>query len=161
MAKKQKKIRKNVTRGIAYVKASFNNTQVAITDTGGEMLCWGSAGTVGFKGSRKSTPFAATRAAAVVAGKAIKMGMQEIEVRVRGAGSGRESAITALQRAGLRITAVEDHTPIPHKRLSSQEKKACLSVLWFLSAIDCVRRMHSLNEDLVVVYSGFRYSSGD
>jgi small subunit ribosomal protein S11 len=114
MAKKQKKVRKNVTRGIAYVKASFNNTQVTITDVNGETLCWDSAGTVGFKGSRKSTPFAATRAAEECAGKAKKYGMQEVEVRVSGAGSGRESAVTALQASGLKITAVEDHTPIPH-----------------------------------------------
>ena len=123
MAKKQKKIRKNVTRGIAHVKASFNNTQVTITDTSGEMLCWGSAGTVGFKGSRKSTPFAATRAAETVAAKAIKMGMHEIEVHVKGAGSGRESAVTALQRAGLRVTAVEDHTPIPHNGCRPRKKR--------------------------------------
>jgi len=123
MAKKQKKIRKNVSRGIAYIKASFNNTQVSITDPSGELLCWDSAGTVGFKGSRKSTPFAATRAAEVAASKAIKMGMQEVEVRVKGAGSGRESAVTALQRAGLRITAVEDHTPIPHNGCRPRKKR--------------------------------------
>lgn len=114
MAKKQKKARKNVTRGIAHVKASFNNTQVTITDVNGETLCWKSAGTVGFKGSRKSTPFAATRAAEEAASEAKKLGMQEIEVRVKGAGSGRESAVTALQAAGLKITAIEDRTPIPH-----------------------------------------------
>jgi small subunit ribosomal protein S11 len=114
MAKKQKKARKNVTRGIAHVKASFNNTQVTITDVNGETLCWKSAGTVGFKGSRKSTPFAATRAAEEAASEAKKLGMQEIEVRVKGAGSGRESAVTALQSAGLKITAIEDRTPIPH-----------------------------------------------
>ncbi len=123
MAKKQKKIRKHVTRGIAHVKASFNNTQVTITDMNGEVVCWNSAGTVGFKGSRKSTPFAATRAAENAAAKAIKMGMQEVEVRVRGAGSGRESAVTALQRAGLRITAVEDHTPIPHNGCRPRKKR--------------------------------------
>src|ERR1700743_2855231 len=110
----KKKVRKNVSRGIAYVKASFNNTQVTITDVNGETLCWDSAGTVGFKGSRKSTPFAATRAAEEAASKAKKFGMQEIEVRIKGAGSGRESAVTALQASGLKITAVEDHTPIPH-----------------------------------------------
>ncbi len=123
MAKKQKKVRKHVSRGIAYVKATFNNTLVTITDTSGEVLCWDSAGTIGFKGSRKSTPFAATRAAEMVAGKAIKMGMQEIEVRVKGAGSGRESAVTALQRAGLRVTAVEDHTPIPHNGCRPRKKR--------------------------------------
>jgi len=114
MAKKQKKVRKNVSRGIAHVRASFNNTQVTITDVNGETLCWQSAGTVGFKGSRKSTPFAATRAAEEAADRAKRMGVSEIEVRVTGAGAGRESAVTALQAAGLKITAVEDHTPIPH-----------------------------------------------
>src|SRR4029079_19256117 len=114
MAKKQKKVRKNVSRGIAYVKASFNNTQVTISDVNRETLCWQSAGTVGFKGSRKSTPFAATRAAEEAADRAKRMGVSEIEVRVTGAGAGRESAVTALQAAGLKITAVEDHTPIPH-----------------------------------------------
>jgi small subunit ribosomal protein S11 len=114
MAKKQKKIRKNVVRGIAHIKASFNNTQITITDMNGETLCWESAGTIGFKGSRKSTPFAATRAAEEAAASAKKLGLQEVEVRVRGSGSGRESAITALQAAGLKITAVEDRTAIPH-----------------------------------------------
>jgi small subunit ribosomal protein S11 len=114
MAKKQKKVRKNVSRGIAHIRASFNNTQITITDMNGETLCWESAGTIGFKGSRKSTPFAATRAAEEAASSARKLGMQEVEVRVRGAGSGRESAITALQAAGLKITAIEDRTPVPH-----------------------------------------------
>ena len=123
MAKKSKKIRKNVSRGIAHIKATFNNTQITITDTGGETLCWNSAGTVGFKGSRKSTPYAATMAAEAVASKAKKMGVYEIEVRIKGAGSGRESAVTALQRAGLRITAVEDHTPIPHNGCRPRKKR--------------------------------------
>jgi small subunit ribosomal protein S11 len=114
MAKKQKKVRKNVGRGIAHIKASFNNTQITITDMNGETLCWESAGTIGFKGSRKSTPFAATRAAEEAASSAKKLGVQEVEVRVRGSGSGRESAITALQAAGLKITAIEDRTAIPH-----------------------------------------------
>lgn len=114
MAKRQKKIRKNVRRGIAHIKATFNNTLVTITDVNGETLCRDSAGTVGFKGSRKSTPFAATRAAEECAGKAKKFGMVELEVRVRGAGPGRESAVTGLQSGGLRITAIEDHTSIPH-----------------------------------------------
>ncbi|MCX5659079.1 MAG: 30S ribosomal protein S11 [Planctomycetota bacterium] len=114
MAKKQKKQRKSVSRGIAHIKASFNNTQVTITDINGETLCWDSAGTVGFKGSRKSTPFAATRAAEESASKAKKFGMQEIEVRIKGAGAGRESAVTALQASGLKISAIEDHTAIPH-----------------------------------------------
>ncbi|XAL99854.1 30S ribosomal protein S11 [Phycisphaeraceae bacterium D3-23] len=120
---KSKKIRKNVTRGIAHVKASFNNTIVTITDVNGETLCWGSAGTVNFKGSRKSTPFAATRAAEECAGKAKKFGMREVEVKVKGAGPGRESAVTALQRGGLKITAVEDHTPIPHNGCRARKKR--------------------------------------
>lgn len=123
MAKKTKKIRKNVSRGIAHIKATFNNTQVTITDVNGETLCWDSAGTVGFKGSRKSTPFAATRAAEECATKAKKYGMQELEVRVRGAGSGRESAVTALQASGLKVTAVEDHTPIPHNGCRPRKRR--------------------------------------
>jgi small subunit ribosomal protein S11 len=113
MAKK-KKIRRSVAKGIAHVKATFNNTIITITDPAGNVLCTDSAGTIGFKGSRKSTPFAAQRAAEACADKAIKMGMHEVEVRVKGPGSGRESAITALQAAGLKVTAIEDVTPIPH-----------------------------------------------
>lgn len=123
MAKKQKKIRKNVVRGIAHIKASFNNTQITITDMNGETLCWESAGTIGFKGSRKSTPFAATRAAEEVAASAKKLGMQEVEVRVRGAGSGRESAITGLQSAGLKISAIEDRTAVPHNGCRPAKKR--------------------------------------
>ena len=123
MAKKQKKVRRGVTRGIAHVRASFNNTQVTITDMNGETLCWASAGTIGFKGSKKSTPFAATRAAEEAAGKAKKLGMQEVEVRIRGAGSGRESAVTALQNSGLKITAVEDRTAIPHNGCRPRKKR--------------------------------------
>ena len=123
MAKKQKKVRKNVTRGIAHIKATFNNTLITITDVNGETLCWDSAGTIGFKGSRKSTPFAATRAAEQVASKARRYGVQQIEVRIRGAGSGRESAVTALQAAGLKVVAVEDHTPIPHNGCRPRKKR--------------------------------------
>ena len=113
MAKKRK-IKRSVAKGVAYVKATFNNTLVTITDPQGNVLCTDSAGTIGFKGSRKSTPFAAQRAAEACADKAIKMGMHEVEVKVKGPGSGRESAITALQAAGLKVTAIEDCTPIPH-----------------------------------------------
>ncbi len=115
MAKsKRKKVRRNVTRGIAHIKCTFNNTIVTITDTNGDTLCYASGGTVGFKGSRKSTPFAAQRAAEEAANKALKFGVKEIEVRVKGPGAGRESAITALQTAGLTIKAIEDVTPLPH-----------------------------------------------
>jgi small subunit ribosomal protein S11 len=110
----RKKIRRNVTRALAHVKATFNNTTVTITDLNGDVLCWATAGTSGFKGSRKSTPFAAQRAAETCADKASKFGVKEIEVRVKGPGSGRESAITGLQSAGLSIKAIEDVTPLPH-----------------------------------------------
>lgn len=113
MAKKAK-IRKNVVRGIVHIRSTQNNTIVTITDMNGETLCWDSAGTIGFKGARKSTPFAATRAAETSAGKARKMGLSEVEIRIRGAGAGRESAVNGLVAAGLRVTAVEDHTPVPH-----------------------------------------------
>ncbi len=116
MAKRagKKKVRRSVVRGIAHIKATFNNTLITITDTNGEVLCWASAGTVGFKGTRKSTPFAAQRAAERCAHAARKFGMVEVEVRVKGPGSGRESAVTALQSAGMRISSIEDATPIPH-----------------------------------------------
>ena len=123
MAKKQKKVRRGVTKGIAHVKATFNNTIVTITDVNGETVAWGTAGSIGFKGSRKSTPFAATRAAEEAASKAKKLGMQEVEVRVKGAGSGRESAVTGLQHSGLKITAIEDHTSIPHNGCRPPKKR--------------------------------------
>ncbi|MFM8478163.1 MAG: 30S ribosomal protein S11 [Planctomycetaceae bacterium] len=115
MAKvKKKKIRRNVNKGIAYIKATFNNTIVTMTDAGGDVICWATAGTVGFKGSRKSTPFAAQRAAETVAEKASKVGVREVDVRVKGPGAGRESAITGLQASGLAIKSIEDVTPLPH-----------------------------------------------
>lgn len=115
MAKvKKKKIRRNVNKGIAYVKATFNNTIVTMTDAAGDVICWATAGTVGFKGSRKSTPFAAQRAAETVAEKASKVGVREVEVRVKGPGAGRESAITGLQASGMAIKSIEDITPLPH-----------------------------------------------
>jgi len=123
MAKRQRKQRKNVSRGIAHIKATFNNTTVTITDTNGDTLCWSSAGAIGFKGSRKSTPFAATRAAEEAANQARRFGVQELEARVKGSGSGRESAVTALQHAGIKITAVEDHTPIPHNGCRPPKKR--------------------------------------
>lgn len=110
----KKKIRKGVTRGIAFIKATFNNTMVTITDTNGETIAWASAGTVGFKGARKSTPFAAGRAAEKAANEARKHGMVELEVRVKGPGAGREQAILQLQNAGLKISGIEDVTPLPH-----------------------------------------------
>ncbi len=115
MAKKTKrKVRKNVVRAIVHIKATFNNTLITITDMDGNTVCSGSAGCVGFKGSRKSTPFAAQRAAQRCASTAMRNGVREIEIRVKGPGSGRESAISALQQAGLRISSIEDVTPLPH-----------------------------------------------
>src|SRR5678816_3436204 len=105
MAKKGK-VRKNVVRGIAHVRATQNNTMVTVTDMNGETVCWDSAGTIGFKGARKSTPFAATRAGESAGQKARKLGMSEIEVRIRGSGSGRESAVNGLVSTGLRVSAV-------------------------------------------------------
>jgi len=113
-ASKRRKVRRTVSRGIAHIKATFNNTIVTITDPNGDTLCWASGGTVGFKGSRKSTPFAAQRAAETAATQALKMGVREVDVRVQGPGAGRESAITALQAAGLQVRAIEDVTPLPH-----------------------------------------------
>ena len=124
MAKsKKKRVRRNVTYGIAHINATFNNTVVTITDTKGETLCWASAGTCNFKGSRKSTPYAGQTAAQQAAEKALKFGMKEIDVRVKGPGSGRESAITALQSAGLNIKSIEDCTPIPHNGCRPRKKR--------------------------------------
>jgi small subunit ribosomal protein S11 len=113
MAKKGKE-RKNVSNGVAHIHASFNNTIVTITDTAGNVLTWSSAGNKGFKGSRKSTPFASQLAAETAAKKAMEHGMKQVEVYVKGPGTGRESAIRAIQAAGLEIVAIKDVTPIPH-----------------------------------------------
>ena len=116
MAKKsgKRKPHRHVAKGIAHIRATFNNTMITITDVNGETLCWASSGTVGFKGTRKSTPFAAQRAAERCASAARKFGIVEVDVRVKGPGSGREGAITALQHAGIRIQSIEDVTPLPH-----------------------------------------------
>ncbi|HUN81712.1 MAG TPA: 30S ribosomal protein S11 [Phycisphaerae bacterium] len=119
----KKKTRRNVAKGIAHVKATFNNTMVTITDINGETLCWQSAGTVGFKGTRKSTPFAAQRAGESAASMARKFGISEIEVRVKGPGSGRESAVSGLQSGGLRVVSIEDVTPLPHNGCRPARKR--------------------------------------
>ena len=113
-ARKTKKVRRHVVRGVVHVRATFNNTLITVTDPGGDVLCKESAGTMGFKGSRKSTPFAAQRAAETAATKAKKMGMTEVDVVINGPGSGREGAVTALQAAGMRVLSIEDVTAIPH-----------------------------------------------
>jgi small subunit ribosomal protein S11 len=115
MAKSTKRReRRNVIKALVYIKATFNNTLITITDMNGDAICRDSGGTVGFKGSRKSTPFAAQRAAEKCARTAMRYGVREVEIKVKGPGSGRESAISALQQAGLRIASIEDITPIPH-----------------------------------------------
>jgi small subunit ribosomal protein S11 len=113
-AKKGKKEKKHVAHGIAHVHASFNNTIVTITDLEGNVVSWSSAGTLGFKGSRKGTPFAAQQAATTAATSAREHGLRSIDIRVKGPGSGRESAIRALQAAGVEIKSIRDVTPIPH-----------------------------------------------
>ena len=125
MAKKTtpKKVKKHVPKGICYVLATFNNTTVTITDLNGDVLAWESAGTNGYKGSKKSTPFAAQRAAESVADKVTKMGMKEVEVRVKGPGSGRESAVRSLQNSGLEIRSIEDCTPIPHNGCRPRKRR--------------------------------------
>ncbi|WP_374314180.1 30S ribosomal protein S11 [Dongia sp.] len=110
----RKRERKNITSGIAHVNASFNNTMITITDDQGNTVAWASSGAQGFKGSRKSTPYAAQVAADVAAKKAMEHGVKTLEVEVKGPGSGRESALRALQAAGFTITSIRDVTPIPH-----------------------------------------------
>jgi len=126
MAKARKRLRRVSTQAIATVKATFNNTIVSITDPNGDVLCWASwasAGTIGFKGSRKSTPFAAQRTAESAAEKAQKLGVRQVEVRIKGPGSGRESAVRALQAAGLEIKAIEDVTPLPHNGCRPKKRR--------------------------------------
>ena len=115
MAKsKKRKARRNVSRGIAHVKSTFNNTIVTITDTNGDTLCFASAGTVGFKGSRKSTPFAAQMAAEQCARRAMEHGVRKVDVLVKGPGSGRETAIRSIMQAGIEVSGIKDVTPTPH-----------------------------------------------
>ena len=121
--KVRRKEKKNVAAGHAHIKSTFNNTIVTITDPTGAVISWASAGTVGFKGSRKSTPFAAQMAAEDVAKKAQEHGMRMLEVEVCGPGSGRESALRALQAAGFTITSIRDVTPIPHNGCRPRKKR--------------------------------------
>ena len=121
--KETRRIRRNISQGVVHIKATFNNTIISIADTNGEVVCWASAGTVGFKGSRKSTPFAAQRAAEAAAQDAMKMGLRQVEVQVKGPGSGRESAIRALQAAGLQVKGIDDVTPLPHNGCRPRKKR--------------------------------------
>jgi len=119
-----KKTRRALSRAVVNIKATFNNTIVSFSDPhNGEILVWDSAGSAGYKGSRKSTPFAAQKAAERAAQKAMKLGIKDVEVRVRGPGSGRESAVRALAQAGLKVKAIEDRTPVPHNGCRPRKRR--------------------------------------
>jgi small subunit ribosomal protein S11 len=123
VARIKRRERKNITSGVAHVNSSFNNTMITITDAQGNAIAWSSAGTCGFKGSRKSTPFAAQMAAEDAGKKAAEHGVRTLEVEVRGPGSGRESALRALQAVGFVITAIRDVTPIPHNGVRPPKRR--------------------------------------
>ena len=120
---KKKKVKKNITNGIAYVQSTFNNTIVSIADTSGNVISWSSAGQKGFKGSRKSTPYAAQVAADSAAVKALEAGMKILSVEVKGPGSGRETALRALQSRGFKIISIKDTTPMPHNGTRPPKKR--------------------------------------
>jgi len=120
---RKKKITRRVVAGVAHILASFNNTIVSISDLSGNVIAWASAGTMGYKGSRKSTPFAAQLTAENAARKAMESGMKEVRVHVKGPGAGRESAIRALKAAGLEVTLIKDVTPIPHNGCRPKKKR--------------------------------------
>jgi small subunit ribosomal protein S11 len=122
-ARTRKKERKNITSGVAHVAATFNNTMITITDAQGNTISWSSSGSMGFKGSRKSTPYAAQVAAEDAARKAAEHGMRTLEVEVSGPGSGRESALRALQSAGFTVTSIRDVTPIPHNGCRPRKRR--------------------------------------
>ena len=122
-AVKRKKVKKNVTEGVAHIHASFNNTIIMITDRQGNTLSWSTAGAAGFKGSRKSTPFAAQVAADKAAQAAAEHGVKNVEVRVNGPGPGRESAVRALNAAGIKVTSITDVTPIPHNGCRAPKRR--------------------------------------
>ncbi|MCX8032032.1 MAG: 30S ribosomal protein S11 [Thermoleophilia bacterium] len=122
-AGRRRKVRKSITVGNAYIKTSFNNTIVTLTDKEGNVIAWASAGTAGFKGSRKSTPFAAQVAAEKAARAAMEHGLQKVDCFVKGPGSGRETAIRSLQAAGLDVTSVKDVTPVPHNGCRPKKRR--------------------------------------
>lgn len=119
----KKKVKKNVTHGICHIQCSFNNTIVTFTDTAGNALSWASSGQLGFRGSKKSTPFAAQTASVEAAKKAMEHGLSTVEVRVKGPGAGRENAVRALVGAGLKITSVADRSPIPHNGCRAPKRR--------------------------------------
>ncbi len=118
-----KKKKKAPAEGVVHVRATFNNTIINFTDKEGNVVCWGTPGKSGFKGSRKSTPFAAQRAAEKCAKTAMRHGVREVDIQVKGPGSGREGAISAIQQAGLRISSIEDVTPIPHNGCRPRKRR--------------------------------------
>jgi len=122
-AKVRRKEKKNITSGVVHVNASFNNTMITISDAQGNTISWSSSGTVGFKGSRKSTPYAAQMAAEDAGKKAMEHGMKTVEVEVTGPGSGRESALRALQAVGFQVTTIRDVTPIPHNGCRPRKRR--------------------------------------
>ena len=122
-ARVRRRERKNISSGVAHVNASFNNTMITITDAQGNVIAWSSSGTKGFKGSRKSTPYAAQMAAEDAGRKAQEHGMRVLEINVKGPGSGRESALRALQSVGFQITSIRDVTPIPHNGVRPRKKR--------------------------------------
>jgi small subunit ribosomal protein S11 len=122
-ARGRKKVKKNVPQGIAHIKATFNNTIINITDPEGNTVAWASAGTIGFKGSRKSTPYAAQIAAESAAKQAAEHGVRKVEVRVKGPGSGRETAIRTLQANGIEVGSIKDVTPVPHNGCRQKKKR--------------------------------------
>lgn len=124
MAKSTKRrVKKNVAKGIVHITATFNNTHITITDLRGDTVSWSASGSVGFKGTRKSTPYAAQRAADRAATAASRHGMKEVQVRVKGVGSGRESAIRGLASAGLKVSSIEDVTPLPHNGCRARKRR--------------------------------------
>lgn len=121
-ATRKKKIKRSYTNGVAHIHATFNNTIISIADEGGNVIAWSSGGALGFKGARKSTPFAAQMASEACGKKAFEQGLRNVEVEVKGPGPGRESAIRALSQAGLKVTIISDKTPIPHNGCRPRKK---------------------------------------
>lgn len=119
----KRKPKKNIAKGIVHIKATFNNTHITITGPNGDTVSWGAAGCVGFKGTRKSTPYAAQRASERAASGAMRHGMKEVEVRVKGVGSGRESAVRALASSGLKVVLITDVTPLPHNGCRARKRR--------------------------------------
>jgi len=122
-ARTRRREKKNVPVGLAYIQSTFNNVTITLTDPNGNVLSWASSGTVGFKGSRKSTPYAAGLAAEEAARRAMEHGLRQVDVRIKGPGSGREAAIRSLQTAGLQVTSIRDVTPVPHNGCRPRKRR--------------------------------------